>query len=55
LLVAEAQAQGIHKLTAMIQSANKAIIRVLNRLPYPYERTAVGSDTELALDLTAPK
>ena len=51
LLVEEAQARGIHKLTATIQSANKAIIHLLNRLPYPHTRTAVGPDIELTLDL----
>ncbi len=52
LLAEEARARGVDKLTAMIQSSNKAIIRVLNRLPYRYERTAVGADTEVVLDLT---
>ncbi len=55
LLAEEARTRGVHKLMATIQSANKAIVRVLNRLPYRYERTTVGSDTEITLDLTALK
>lgn len=53
LLAEEARARGVYHLTATIQNANKAIIHVLNRLPYPYTRTAVGPESELILDLTA--
>jgi acetyltransferase len=55
LLAAEAKNQGMIRLTANIQSANKAIIRVLNRLPYPHTRTTLGPDSEVALDLTSFK
>ena len=55
LLVKEAQAQGITNLLATIQNANRAIIHILNRLPYPYTRKTIGPDTELELDLTSPK
>ncbi len=55
LLAEEARARDVHKLTALVQNSNKAIVRVLNRMPYQYERTAVGADIELALDLTALK
>jgi acetyltransferase len=55
LLVEEAQAQGVQKLLATIQSSNKAIIHILNRLPYAYIRKSIGPDTELELDIIAPK
>lgn len=54
LLAAEAKRQGVLQLVATIQSANKAIIRVLNRLPYFLSRTIVGPDSELSLDLNTP-
>ncbi len=52
LLAEEARLRGIHKLRATIQSDNKAIIRILNRLPYPHTRTSIGPDAEVVLDLT---
>lgn len=55
LLVEEARAQGVKKLLASIQSSNKAIIHILNRLPYAYTRKSIGPDTELELDITSPK
>ena len=55
LLVKEARRRGVYTLLATIQRANQAIIHVLNRMPYPYVRTAVGSDIELALDLKVAK
>ncbi len=55
VLAEEARAQGVQQLAATIQNANKAIVHVLNRLPYPYTKTAVGSESELTLDLTALK
>jgi acetyltransferase len=55
LLVEEARAQGVKKLLASIQSSNKAIIHILNRLPYAYTRKSIGPDTKLELDITFPK
>lgn len=52
LLAEEARLRGLHKLQATIQTSNKAIIRVLNRLSYPHTRTSVGPDAEVLLDLT---
>lgn len=51
LLAEEAKKQGIRKLVATVQNANKPIIHILNRLPYACSRRSVGPETEIELDL----
>ena len=55
ILAQEAKKQGVRKLVATVQNANKPIIRVLNRLPYNCTRHTIGSECELVLDLTCEK
>ena len=55
LLVKEAQARGVTKLLATIQSSNKSIIHILNQMSYTYTRKSIGPDTELELDITSLK
>ncbi len=55
ILVEEAQKQGVRKLVATVQNANKPIMHILNQLPYVCTRKTIGSDTEVELDLTFPK
>ncbi|MCB9418246.1 MAG: GNAT family N-acetyltransferase [Ardenticatenaceae bacterium] len=53
LLVKEARNHGVTKLLATIQSSNRSIIHILNRMPYAYTRKSIGPDTELELDITS--
>lgn len=55
ILAEEAKKQGIRKMVATIQNANRPIIRVLNRLPYACTRKTIGSECELELDLMCEK
>lgn len=55
ILAEEAKKQGVRKLVATVQNANKPVLRILNRLPYVCTRKVVGPETELELDLTLPK
>jgi acetyltransferase len=55
ILVKEAQAYGVIKLLATMQSTNRAIIHILNHMPYPFTRKAIGPETELELDITMVK
>ncbi len=55
ILAEAAQKQGVRKLVATIQNANRPILRILNRLPYACTRKTIGPETEVELDLTLPK
>jgi acetyltransferase len=55
ILIEAAKRQGVRKLVATVQNANRPILHMLNRLPYVYTRKTIGSDTEVELDLTSPK
>jgi len=53
LLAQEAQKRGIQQLTAEVQANNKAALRVLEKLPFPYAQDLDGPIVQVEIDLTA--
>ena len=53
LLAQEAQKRGIQQLTAEVQANNKAALRVLEKLPFPYTQDLDGPIVQVEIDLTA--
>lgn len=54
LLAQEAQSYGLTKLTVSTQAANKAALRILEKLPYARAQQLDGAVVEIEIDLSNP-
>ena len=53
LLAKQARAEGLFKLTAIVQADNRAILRLLSAAPIPIERKFEGGEIYVEVDLSA--
>jgi acetyltransferase len=53
VLTAQARAEGLRKLIAIIQADNRAVLKLLSAAPIPIERTFENGEIYMEADLTA--